>query len=158
MMHILNVSVPLPVQVAAGSIPVVATAAVAQAAVAAGRKYVNQRTSGLTQAPNLNKRARTALLGQLDRDVTTGVSHATTIDGAGNPIHIKQEMKLDGENAYEHAAAAAAAAVATNSLHPGAFPAHSHTPGQPTTVAAFNAYYEAGANAGEQHTFLAMAY
>ena len=134
--------------VAAGSIPVIATSSTvaAQAAVAPGRKYVGQRVPGLTQAPNLNKRARTALL-QSDRDGTV-VGHAT-LDGTGNPVQIKQEMKLDGENAYEHAAAAAAAAVATNSLHPGAFPAPGH-PGQPTTVAAFNTYYEpaAGTNAG----------
>ena len=92
--------VPLPV--VAGPIPVVATQATV--AAQAGRRYIGQRVPGLTQAPNLNKRARTALH-QSDRDGTVG--HATTLDGTGNPIQIKQEMKLDGENAYEHAAAAA---------------------------------------------------
>ena len=79
-----------------------------------------------------------------ERDGTVG--QAGTLDAAGNSIQIKQEMKLDGEGSYEHAAAA----VATNSLHPTGFSALGQ-PGQPTTVAAFNTYYEAGAsnNAGE---------
>ena len=107
-----------------------------------GRRIVGQRVPGLTQAPNLNKRARTTLL-QPDRDGSVG--QAGTLDAAGNSIQIKQEMKLDGEGSYEHAAAA----VATNSLHPTGFPAPGQ-PGQPTTIAAFNTYYEAGAsnNAG----------
>ena len=109
---------------------------------------------GLTQAPNLNKRARTTLL-QPDRDGSVG--QAATLDGAGNSIQIKQEMKLDGESSYEHAAAA----VATNSLHPTGFSAPGQ-PGQPTTVAAFNTYYEAGAsnNAGtyQKHQIKAQAY
>ena len=108
-----------------------------------GRRIVGQRVPGLTQAPNLNKRARTTLL-QPDRDGSVG--QAATMDAAGNSIQIKQEMKLDGEGSYEHAAAA----VATNSLHPTGFSAPGQ-PGQPTTVAAFNTYYEAGAsnNAGK---------
>ena len=88
---------------------------------------------------------------QSERDGIVG--HVTTLDGTGNPIQIKQEMKLDGENAYEHAAAAAAAAVATNSLHPGAFSA-SGQPGQPTTVAAFNTYYGAGAGTNAGNRFI----
>ena len=143
---ILKILVPLPV--VAGPIPVVAS----QATVGGqpGRRFVGQRVPGLTQAPNLNKRARTALL-QSERDGIVG--HVTTLDGTGNPIQIKQEMKLDGENAYEHAAAAAAAAVATNSLHPGAFSA-SGQPGQPTTVAAFNTYYGAGAGTNAGNRFI----
>ena len=138
--HTIFYVVPLPV--VAGPIPVVATQA--NVAAQASRRFVGQRVPGLTQAPNLNKRARTALL-QSDRDGTVG--HATNLDGSGNSIQIKQEMKLDGESSYEHAAAAAA--VATNSLHPGGFSAPGQ-PGQPTTVAAFNTYYETGAgtNAG----------
>ena len=88
---------------------------------------------------------------QSERDGIVG--HVTTLDGTGNPIQIKQEMKLDGENAYEHAAAAAAAAVVTNSLHPGAFSA-SGQPGQPTTVAAFNTYYGAGAGTNAGNRFI----
>ena len=82
---------------------------------------------------------------QPDRDGSVG-GHATTIDGAGNSIQIKQEMKLDGEGYNEHNAAA----VAANSLHSSGFPAAGQ-PGQPTTVAAFNTYYETGAgtNAGK---------
>ena len=136
---ILKFLVPLPV--VAGPIPVVAS----QGAVTGqpGRRFVGQRVPGLTQAPNLNKRARTTLL-QPDRDGSVG--QAATLDGAGNSIQIKQEMKLDGEGSYEHAAAA----VATNSLHPTGFSAPGQ-PGQPTTVAAFNTYYETGAgtNAGQ---------
>ena len=132
--------VPLPV--VAGPIPVVASQATV-AASQASRRFVGQRVPGLTQAPNLNKRARTALL-QSDRDGNVGHT-APTLDGTGNSIQIKQEMKLDGESSYEHAAAVAAAA--TNSLHAGGFPAT----GQPTTVAAFNTYYDAnaGTNAGK---------
>ena len=82
---------------------------------------------------------------QSDRD--GGVGQGASIDGNG-AIQIKQEMKLDGEGSYEHAAA-----VATNSLHSGGgFPAAGQ-PGQPTTVAAFNTYYETatGNNAGNYH-------
>ena len=132
------ISVPLPV--VAGTIPVVNSQATVGGQV--GRRIVGQRVPGLTQAPNLNKRARTTLL-QPERDGSVG--QAGTLDAAGNSIQIKQEMKLDGEGSYEHAAAA----VATNSLHPTGFPAPGQ-PGQPTTIAAFNTYYEAGAsnNAG----------
>jgi len=127
-------TVPLPV--VAGTIPVVNSQATVGGQV--GRRIVGQRVPGLTQAPNLNKRARTTLL-HPERDGTVG--QAGTLDAAGNSIQIKQEMKLDGEGSYEHAAAA----VATNSLHPTGFSALGQ-PGQPTTVAAFNTYYEAGAS------------
>ena len=136
---ILYFLVPLPV--VGGPIPIVASQA--NIAGRGGRGYVGNRVPGLTQAPNLNKRARTGALLHPDRDGSVG--QATTLDGTGNSIQIKQEMKLDGEGSYEHAAA-----VASNSLHSGGFPSAGQ-PGQPTTVAAFNTYYETGAgtNAGK---------